>query len=214
MLPELTRTWANGWAVSRRTPAPVDHPWGLYLEVNAPGQVGRHVITDPTREGVRAAAATVTVPDTWLKVPADPELVAEWLPEGWVVDFPECGHLMATDLVASSPTPPAGYTATLATTDDVVHARVSDHRDEPAARGQQALLGGAVVVDRVSTEPAHRRRGLGGLVMRSLADDAVARGAVLGVLGATDAGRALYETLGWRAHSRLSACVYRPSRRG
>ncbi len=58
-----------------------------------------------------------------------------------------------------------------------------------------AALGEAVVVDRVVTEETHRRRGLGGFVMRTLADRAVAKGAVLGVLGATDAGRALYETL-------------------
>ncbi|MBB5934505.1 hypothetical protein FHS42_001552 [Streptomyces zagrosensis] len=46
--------------------------------------------------------------------------------------------------------------------------------------------------------------------MRTLIDDAVAQGATLGVLGATDDGRALYQTLGWKRHAPLAACVYRP----
>jgi predicted GNAT family acetyltransferase len=62
----------------------------------------------------------------------------------------------------------------------------------------------------VVTEEAHRRRGLGGLVMRTLADRALEEGAALGVLGAIDAGRALYETLGWKKHATLAECVYRP----
>ncbi|MDC7340105.1 GNAT family N-acetyltransferase [Streptomyces lydicus] len=65
-------------------------------------------------------------------------------------------------------------------------------------------------MDRVRTDEAHRRRGLGDFVMRTLVDSAVADGAVLGVLGATAAGRALYETLGWKKHATLAECVYRP----
>ena len=59
------------------------------------------------------------------------------------------------------------------------------------------------------TAEAHRRRGLGAFVMRTLADRALEQGAVLGVLGATDAGRALYETLGWKKHTTLAECIYR-----
>ncbi|WP_234018858.1 MULTISPECIES: hypothetical protein [unclassified Streptomyces] len=72
-----------------------------------------------------------------------------------------------------------------------------------------ALLGEAVVVDRVRTAGAHRRRGLGAFVMRALADRALGEGAALGVLGATPAGRGLYGTLGWKRHAALAECVYR-----
>lgn len=40
MVPELVRTWASGWAVSRRTPRPVEHPWGVYIEVGSPTRWG------------------------------------------------------------------------------------------------------------------------------------------------------------------------------
>lgn len=164
----------------------------------------------PMSRMVRAAAASVTVPHTWLKVPMDPDAVGAWLPAGWVVDKAEAGHLMAADLTATGPVAPEGYTMSMETRGGVVYAHVHAAAGELAAQGQMAVLGRATVVDRVVTHEAHRRRGLGSLVMRALADRAVAEGATLGVLGATDEGRALYETLGWKTHAPLAACIYRP----
>ncbi|ARZ66224.1 hypothetical protein SMD11_0558 [Streptomyces albireticuli] len=159
---------------------------------------------------VREAAASVDVADTWIKAAVEPQDIGPWLPRGWVVDEEEAGHLMAVDLTATEPVVPEGYTASLETDDGVTYVRVLDADGGLAARGQLALLGHGAVVDQVVTEEAHRRRGLGAFVMRALADHAVAEGASLGVLGATDEGRALYETLGWKSHSRLAACIYRP----
>ncbi|MEW2433412.1 GNAT family N-acetyltransferase [Streptomyces caniferus] len=210
MVPELVRIWVSGWAVSRHRPRPVEHPWGLYIEVGKPDQVGRHVLPHADESSVRQAAAAVTVPHTWLKVPMDPDEAGYWLPQGWVVDKEEAGHLMAVDLQVTDPVVPQGYTASVETSDGVVHVRVHDAAGARAAKGQLALLGRATVIDCVTTEEAHRRRGLGDFVMRTLVDHAVAEGAELGVLGATDEGRALYETLGWKAHAPLAACIYRP----
>ncbi|WP_311623662.1 GNAT family N-acetyltransferase [Streptomyces mooreae] len=159
---------------------------------------------------VRRAAAAVTVPHTWLKVPMEPTDAGDWLPPGWVVDKDEAGHLMAVDLQVTDPVVPKGYTAAVETDDGVVRVRVRDAAGDTAAGGQMALLGRATVVDLVTTEEGHRRRGLGNFVMRTLADHAVAEGAELGILGATDDGRALYETLGWKVHAPLAACIYRP----
>ncbi|MGX1758672.1 GNAT family N-acetyltransferase [Streptomyces lydicus] len=210
MVPELVRIWASGWAVSRRTPRPVEHPWGVYIEVGKPGQVGRHVLPHADESSVRMAAAAVTVPHTWLKVPMEPADAGRWLPQGWVVDKDEAGHLMAVDLQVTDPVVPQGYTAAVETEDGVVRVRVRDAAGDTAAGGRMAVLGRATVVDGVTTEEGHRRRGLGNFVMRTLADHAVAEGAELGILGATDDGRALYETLGWKVHAPLAACIYRP----
>ncbi|MFI6155100.1 GNAT family N-acetyltransferase [Kitasatospora sp. NPDC051170] len=207
----MVRTWAAGWAVSRRTPAPVEMPWGYYIEVaDNPDEVGRHVLPEAEESLVRSAAACVSAPRTWMKMPAEPEEIEPWLPGGWVVAWEETGHLMAVDLMATHPVPPDGYTTTVETVGAVTCIRVLDAAGEQAAKGQLAALGEAVVVDRVVTEESHRRRGLGGFVMRSLADHALREGAVLGVLGATDAGRALYESLGWKKHATLAECIYRP----
>ncbi|MGK5546169.1 GNAT family N-acetyltransferase [Streptomyces sp. URMC 127] len=206
----MVRTWVAGWALSRRTPPPVGKPWGYYIEVPGnPVEVGRHVLPETTEALVRSAAASVTVPRTWMKMPAEPEEIAPWLPAGWAMAWEDTGHLMAADLVAASPVVPAGYTTTVESVGSVIHVRVLDASGEPAAMGQSAVLGEAAVVDRVMTAQTHRRRGLGRFVMATLAEHALARGARLGVLGATDDGRALYETLGWKKHTTLAECVYR-----
>ncbi|MFI0154585.1 GNAT family N-acetyltransferase [Streptomyces lydicus] len=211
MVAEMVRTWVAGWAVSRRTPPPVEKPWGHFIEVaDNPDEVGRHVLPETEEAWVRSAAASVSVPRTWMKMPAEPAEIEPWLPPGWVVAWEETGHLMAVDLMATHPVAPEGYTATVESVGAVTYVRVRDAAGEPAAEGQLAALGEAVVVDRVRTDEAHRRRGLGDFVMRTLVDSAVADGAVLGVLGATAAGRALYETLGWKKHATLAECVYRP----
>ncbi|MFF2808281.1 GNAT family N-acetyltransferase [Streptomyces sp. NPDC058000] len=210
MVPELVRIWAAGWVVSRQRPRAVEHPWGLYIDVGLPDQVGRHVLPDPDASSVRAATASATAPLTWLKLPVETETAGSWLPEGWVADKEESGHLMAADLRTTRPVAPDGYRTTVETTDGVTYVRVRDAHGEFAARGQMAVLGPATVVDQVVTEEAHRRRGLGGLVMRTLVNHAVAEGATLGILGATDEGRALYESLDWQRRAGLAACIYRP----
>ena len=211
MIEETVRTWVAGWALSRRTPAPVEKPWGLYVEVpDNPAEAGRHVLPEAEESLVRAAAAAVREPRTWLKAPAEPETVEPCISDGWVVAWEHTGHLMATDLLATNPVAPEGYTVTVEASGAVTFLRVLDAGGEQAAKGQMAAVGDAVIVDRVVTEEAHRRRGLGGFVMRALADRAVESGAVLGVLGATDAGRALYETLGWKKHSTIAECIYQP----
>src|ERR1044072_4884852 len=106
-----------------------------------------------------------------MKMPAEPGEIEPWLSDGWVVAWEETGHLMAVDLVAPRPVAPDGYTATAGTTG--------------AVTGEGADRGGAVCVHRVMAAEAHRRRGGGAFVMRTLAARAVEQGGVLGVLGAT-----------------------------
>ncbi|MFI5664352.1 hypothetical protein [Streptomyces sp. NPDC051684] len=68
MLADTVRTWVAGWAVSRRTPSPVAQPWGFYIAVtDNPAEVGRHVLPEAEESLVRDAAASVTVPRTWMK---------------------------------------------------------------------------------------------------------------------------------------------------
>ncbi|SEN46553.1 Acetyltransferase (GNAT) family protein [Actinacidiphila rubida] len=211
MLAHAVRTWVAGWAVSRRTPPPVEKPWGLYVDVAGnPAEVGRHVLPETEESLVRRAAASVTAPRTWMKMPAEPGGIEAWMPPDWAVAWDRTGHLMATDLTPTAPRTPGGYAVAVDHRDGVVHVRVRDAAGRPAARGQAAIVGDAAVVDQVVTEEAHRRLGLGRVVMRTLADQAVDRGAGTGILVATDAGRALYETLGWKKHATLAECIYRP----
>ncbi|WP_328750454.1 GNAT family N-acetyltransferase [Streptomyces sp. NBC_00285] len=77
-----------------------------------------------------------------------------------------------------------------------------------AARGQVAPTGATAVFDQIETAPAHRRRGLGSVVMRTLQASAAAEGAETGVLAGTPAGRALYESLGWHVEAPLTSAKF------
>lgn len=67
-----------------------------------------------------------------------------------------------------------------------------------AARGQVAVVGRDAVFDRIETNPAYRRRGLGRRVVDGLTAWSVAQGADVGLLLASEEGRALYRSAGWR----------------
>lgn len=76
---------------------------------------------------------------------------------------------------------------------------------DDAATGRAAITSaGACVLDRVETDDAHRRRGLGGAVVHALVDEARRRGATRGLLVASTDGAGLYESLGW---TRLASVV-------
>ncbi|TQF02651.1 GNAT family N-acetyltransferase [Kitasatospora acidiphila] len=104
---------------------------------------------------------------------------------------------MTTALTEPTPRVPDGYAVGAEEADGIIHVRVRTTEGDVAAAGYATVTDGVAVMDRVATYPEHQRRGLGTLVMDTLAATAVERGAHTAVLGATDEGRALYESLGW-----------------
>ncbi|MFI6104282.1 GNAT family N-acetyltransferase [Streptomyces sp. NPDC051310] len=203
----ITDAWVRGWAVSRGTPAPVPRPWGYRIDVGLPGHVLRHVLPHPDEQSVRALCAAVTRPGAWLKVLAAPEEVAGWITPGWrVPDDP--GFMMFTALRATpAPAPPEGYARETGTRDGVFRVRITASDGSLAARGQIAPTGRTAVFDQIETYPGHQRRGLGSVVMRTLATAGAAAGADTGVLSATTQGRALYSALGWEYQGPLTGVV-------
>lgn len=205
---DLARAWVDGWTVSRRTPAPVDAPWGLSIQVGLPTQTVRHVLLDADAGTARGLVGATAEPATWIKAFLEPDLMEPWFPPEWEPTDP--GFLMAVDLRPSAVRTPDGYTATTETVGGVISVRVQAADGELAARGQIGLTGAACVFDQIVTEEAHQRRGLGTVVMGALTNAAVENGAATGLLGATLQGRALYETLDWKVLAPLTGFIHRP----
>ncbi|MFJ6440866.1 GNAT family N-acetyltransferase [Streptomyces sp. NPDC091649] len=204
---EAVRSWVEGWAVSRGAAPPVSEPWGFTVDVGLSGQVTRHVLTDADESLVRELTETVTVPDTWLKLFLPPRTVASWAAPGWRLD--DDGFLMSALLRTDDAVAPDGYRVRTWARGGVTRVLVLAEDGAFAARGQVAMPGPGctAVFDQVETSPAHRRKGLGSLVMRTLENAAVASGSSSAVLAATVEGRALYASLGWRTHSPLTSLV-------
>ncbi|MEV7774717.1 GNAT family N-acetyltransferase [Kitasatospora sp. NPDC086791] len=206
---ELVRRWISGWVVSRGAAEPVDQPWGWTIDVGAPaGEVGRHVLPEPTEAEVRKIAEDTTAPATWLKLFAEDATVRPWLGPRWRPDVP--GFLMSVPLAPDRPVAPAGFTVTTWERGGVLRVLVRDGAGQLAARGQAGLAGPVAVPDQITTAPAFRRRGLGALVMRTLQSAAYERGARTGVLVGTPEGRALYTALGWTTHAPMASLVLEP----
>ncbi|MDX2395052.1 GNAT family N-acetyltransferase [Streptomyces sp. DK15] len=206
---EIARAWVDGWTVSRRTPKPVGAPWGLSIQVGLPAQAVRHVLLDDAdAETVLGLVGAITQPTTCVKAFLEPNAMEPWFSPEWEPTDP--GFLMAVDLRASAVRAPDGYTVTTATVDEVMSVRILAADGALAAGGRIGLTGAACVFDQIITEEAHRRRGLGTVVMGALTNAAVEHGVATGILGATVPGRALYEALDWKVLAPLTGFTYKP----
>jgi GNAT superfamily N-acetyltransferase len=204
---ELTRLWVEGWAVSRGTPAPVGTEWGLRVDVGAPNQLLRHVLLDPEEDGVRRLAAGLSEPMTWLKSHVEPSTLGPWLPAGGTEDTP--GWIMAADVLPNHVALPDGYRVSTNTENGVTRVRALAADGSEAARGRLGHAGAHGTVDRIATDPAHQRRGLGRVVMHTLGNAAFEAGESLSALGATIEGGALYESPGWKVHAPPAGFIYK-----
>jgi GNAT superfamily N-acetyltransferase len=193
--------------VSRGSPQTTAEPWGLRIEVGAPGHVVRHVLLDADGAAIRALAGSVTVPTTSIKGFMESKDLSRLLTPDWTPDPP--GFLMATALRPADIRIAGGYRVTAEHVRCVTYARVITGDGSIAARGQVAVTGETCVFDQIVTAPEHRRRGLGSAVVAALTTAAIDLGAATGILGATVQGRALYETLSWRVVGPLSSFVYK-----
>ncbi|MGW0911147.1 GNAT family N-acetyltransferase [Streptomyces sp. NPDC002784] len=204
---ELVRSWVEGWVVSRGAAPPVAEPWGCTVYVGLTGHVTRHVLPDADEALVRKLTEAATAPGTWLKVFLPRRTVAPWVAPGW--RFEDDGFLMSAPLRSAAAQVPAGYRTRTWTRGGVTRVFVLTQDGAFAARGQVVVPGPGrrAVVDQVETSAAHRRRGLGSLVMRTLGNTAVAAGASDAVLAATTEGRALYASLGWHTRGPLTSLV-------
>lgn len=203
----LVAAWVSGWALSRNVAAPIPVAGGHRLVVGEPGHAERLVFPALDAAALSETAARITAPGIFLKAFCAPEALLAAVDARWRPQPP--GDLMAVDLAIVQPPAAlaAGYVQALRAEGAVLVVDIHDADGELAASGRAALTGGFAVFDKIITDPAHQRRGLGRAVMGALGDRAQALGASRGVLVATPEGRALYEVLGWRFEGRMETVV-------
>jgi GNAT superfamily N-acetyltransferase len=206
-MPEIGRAWVAGWVVSHGSPQTVPEPWGLRIEVGAPGHAVRHVLFDADDATIRALAESVTIPTTSMKGFTESANLARLLAPDWTPDPPH--FLMTVSLRSASVSIAGDYTLAVEQACGVTCARVLAAGGSVAARGHVAVTGETCVFDTIETEPDHQRRGLGSAVMTALTNAAMDLGATTGILSATVQGRALYEALGWHVAGPVSGFVYK-----
>ncbi|MBO1267619.1 GNAT family N-acetyltransferase [Arthrobacter cavernae] len=79
-----------------------------------------------------------------------------------------------------------------------VHHAVVHSGEQVAASGRVYVVKGTAVFDKIVTEPAFQRRGLGSFIMKALAAQAFEHDVQNGLLLASLDGQKLYSHLGWK----------------
>lgn len=206
---DIFLAWIRGWALTRDVAPPVAHADGFHIAVGQPQQAARYVFRGPS-PAIAQLGTSVTQPWVYVKACASSAQLRALLPARWRIE--DLHYMMTCDartFPGSAGVPP-GHAIDV---DDAVaatgrgHVRILAPDGSVAASGHVALREALAIYDRIGTEPAHQRRGLGRAVMHALQALARAHGRHEGVLVATEAGRALYESLGWRLHSPWAGAV-------
>jgi ribosomal protein S18 acetylase RimI-like enzyme len=203
---ELVRRWQAGWSLSRGWTTVEDDDGILIIRAGDQGRPMEYVVLDsddrPERvvraaelarsagRGPEAVYLTLATSDREARVHQLEDL-------GLEVDR-ELDWLMTIQLWEQ----PAlklheRYTLMSELDSDVIITRATLH-GAVVSSGRMAVIGEDAVADRLETDPAHRRRGLGSAVMAAMVEAAMARGARRGILIASADGLRLYRRLGWK----------------
>ncbi|WP_211293664.1 GNAT family N-acetyltransferase [Lentzea kentuckyensis] len=203
MIGELVERWHRGWIAADGLTSEYRDGY-LVVDVNRSRRRYEWIATDDAEAAAMAEVVAATTEPNWLSVPThDPrKVVAAIEAAGMVVARPD-ETFMKRDLASHpAPEPPAGY-ALEVRRDPIIGVRVLTADGEEAASGLMAVVGEDAVAHRISTDEAHRRRGLGSVVMGALAREAVRDGARTGLLFSSTEGVHLYRKLGWEKISDL-----------
>lgn len=111
-------------------------------------------------------ASTISSPHILIKLCGPGELLLRQLPPRW--QLLQDRFFMTHEGTPAAQSQPEGYRLDVVTTNaiSVAHIRAEDGAN--AASGHAVEYGGVFVFDRIVTEPAHRRRGLGRAIMAAL----------------------------------------------
>ena len=198
--PVMLKAWLSARSVARGLPPPVPDYGGFRVDTMSDEEIARWVF--PTiGAGLHTLAHTITEPRHLLKLCGGADELQAALPPTWGL------HAQSYFMRAIGKPParrlPDGYVIEVKHAGAVLEARIMSETGDLAASGYAAEAGGVFVYDRIVTQPEHRRRGLGHVLMRTLHDVRQHPGNPE-LLVATEDGRALYETLGWKTISPYS----------
>lgn len=193
----LLAAWLAARSVARGLALPVPDHGGWRVDTGLPGEIRRHVFAGPV-PGISALAASIHCPHILIKMCDTGEQLLKLLPPRW--QLLPAGFFMTHEGSLQASALPAGYRLEVATSQAITTARILTSDGAVVASGHAVEHAGVFVFDRIVTEAAHRRRGLGRALIAALGarqrSDSARR-----LLVATEDGLKLYLSLGWHIQS-------------
>ncbi|WER12699.1 GNAT family N-acetyltransferase [Elizabethkingia miricola] len=157
-------------------------------------------------------AESINEPWVFLKVCAPCNELTQILPDRWAIQ-PQ-GYLMMSEnnpekfenrILAD------GYSMETEISDDGVYLiKLKDKNNGLASSGRVVCTDGWAIYDRIETSQFHQRKGLGSYLFAELQKVAERKEIANNILVATEQGRLLYESLGWKVVSLYTSVVIVP----
>lgn len=200
--PVLIARWLKAWSMSRKLPLPVIYMSGFKVDVGYEKQIARYVFPELTDDFIRLSQA-LKEPWVFLKVCASASEVSSVVSSNWKIQ-PQ-GYMMSCN-------EPMRFCKAILNDEYKIEfenykstyvVRIVTQAGELASIGHLVIIDNMAVYDRIFTEPNHQRKGLASCIIRELEKIAVSKGIFNNYLVATEEGKLLYESLGWKLH-----CLY------
>ena len=199
---DIIEKWLRGWSLSRQLPLPTRFKSAFKVEVGYDKQKIRYVFPNLNEDVIDLAKAIVT-PWTFLKVCAPPDELQNLLPPRWIIQpqgyMMTCFHRMIEKPVHLD----VGYKIELEEYDSIYHVKLIGKNGERAGDGRVVLVDDLAIYDRIFIDINHRRKGLATFLMKELEKIALSKRCYKNFLVATEDGKLLYSSLGWKLY-----CLY------
>ncbi|MBV7534301.1 GNAT family N-acetyltransferase [Duganella sp. sic0402] len=206
--PQLLEHWLAARSIARGLPAPVPDRGGLRVDTGTPAELRRYVFAGPD-PGISELAREINQPNVVIKMCGPREQLLSRVTQRWHLQAG--AHLMSKPPgLNPAPSLPPGYWMQLKTESPLTSARIFTENDTLVASGYAVEHGDVFIFDRISVDAMHRQQGLGAALMAALGTAQQSKAAQR-VLVATDMGRALYLTLGWRVLTPYSTVSLTPA---
>ena len=202
---DIIKKWLTAWSLSRQLPLPVPYKSGFMVDVGYEKQKRRYVFPECNADFFELADA-INEPWVFLKVCACFDEFKNKIPERWIVQ-PQ-GYMMYCNspMKFTDKDLPGEYRFAYDQYDSTFVVRILSN-NEVASSGRIVFVDDLAVYDRISTEKKHRRKGLATILMKELEKAAISKGFSMNFLVATEEGKKLYESLGWKLYSVYTSIV-------
>jgi len=196
---EIVEKWLKGWCLSREVPFPVPYKSGFHVMVGDEKQKERFVFPE-LNDDFFQLAHSIDEPWVYLKVSTSPDEFINKIPERWKLQ-PQ-GYMMTCFQPMNFPqiSLAEGYHLEFSEYNTTFVVRIAAENGEQASIGRVSLIDDIAVYDRIITEKDHQRKGLATFLLKELETIALSKGITNNLLVATEEGKLLYETLGWKMY--------------
>jgi GNAT superfamily N-acetyltransferase len=199
---EIIAKWLKAWSMSRKLPLPVIYKSGFKVDVAYEKQITRYVFPELTDDFIQLSQ-TLKEPWVFLKVCASKSEVSSVVSSNWEIQ-PQ-GYMMSCNesMRFSNAILNDEYKIEFENYESIYIVRIDTQVGELASIGHLVVIDNLAVYDRIFTEPNHQRKGLASCIIKELEKIAVSKGIFNNFLVATEEGKLLYESLGWKLY-----CLY------